>query len=80
MNNIQFQYQLKTRPYAIEIISVILSIIFIFFKLFHVIDWEWVFVLIPIWAGYMLDVIWGIIIKIFIVLCNYLYNHENDDK
>ena len=35
----------------------VLGLIFIVLKLLHVIDWPWVWVLAPIWGGFLLGIV-----------------------
>lgn len=43
----------------------VLGLIFIVLKLLHVIDWPWVWVLAPIWGGFLLGIV---ILAVYLII------------
>lgn len=61
MNN---KYTSSTSSSGMGFLSV-LGCIFIVLKLLHVIDWPWVWVLAPIWGGFLLGIV---ILAVYLII------------
>lgn len=46
--------------------SAVLTIVFVVLKLCHVIAWSWVWILSPLWIGFLLWLVFVIIITIWV--------------
>lgn len=77
MNN---EIRVNTGPGAVEKISVVLTVFFILFKLLNIIDWDWVFVIMPLWAGIILDVLFAMLLKLLFVVVYYINNKKKNKE